>query len=136
MIDTVKLVLSNVSRLIQAYLESYDWRGKKVVITLVWADQLIDTSAKVTDVFYIDSYTADNKNVGVVLSSKFDILDVSLPNGKYLRNNCRWIFKGTECGYSGSSTSCNRTFSNCQDLNNQLRYGGFPSIPQNRIYVS
>jgi lambda family phage minor tail protein L len=136
-VDTIKLTICNISRLIQSYLEAYDWRGKQVDIILVWANQLADADAKMVDTFYIDSYSADELNVSVVLSSKFDILDVTLPAGKYLRNNCRWKFKGTECGYpvGGSAKSCNRTLARCQELSNSVRYGGFPSIPMNRIFI-
>lgn len=134
-IDTVKLTICNISREIQTYLEAYDWRGKQVKVTLVWANQLADIDAKLEDTLYIDSYTADEKNVEVTLSTKFDILDATIPNRKYFRNNCSWKFKGAECGYAGGETSCNRTLQRCKELANQLRYGGFPSIPQDRIYV-
>jgi lambda family phage minor tail protein L len=134
-INTVVLKVSNISREIQAYLELYDWRGKRVDITLVWGNQLADPDAKMTDTLYIDSYAADEENAEFTLSTKFDVLDFTLPGEKYLRNNCRWKFKSTECGYAGAETTCNRTFIRCQVLGNRLRYGGFPSIPINRIYV-
>ena len=136
-IDTLKITLCNVSRLIQSYLETYDWRGKKVKITLVWANQLADATAKTEDIFYIDNYTADELNVEATLSSKFDVLDLSIPCRKYLRNNCGWRqlgFKGTECG-AQTGTTCNGTLQNCQALVNSSRYGGFPSVPTGRIYV-
>jgi lambda family phage minor tail protein L len=136
-IDTLKITLCNISRLIQSYLETYDWRGKKVKMTLVWANQLADANVKTEDIFYIDSYNADELNVEVSLSSKFDILDLNIPARKYLRNNCGWRqlgFKGTECG-AVSGTTCDGRLSTCQSLTNSTRYGGFPSIPIGRIYV-
>lgn len=136
MIDSVNLTVANVSRVIQSYLESYDLRGKKVSIKTVWANQLADTSAYIEDVFYIDSYTADQDNVSFVLTSKFDVLDVELPLRRYSRNYCNWKFKGTECGYAGSDTTCNKTKQDCKNnKNNYSRFGGFPSIQSNRILL-
>ena len=135
-IPQIKMRASNVSRYIQAYLEQYDLRGKRVDIILVWANQLNNPDVKIVDTYYIDSYAANEKDVEFTLTSKFDVLDVSLPSGKYLRTHCRWVFKSSECGYTGSETSCNRTFQRCQELNNVARFGGFPSIPIRRLYVA
>lgn len=45
---------------------------------------------------------------------------------------CPWVFKGTECGYSGGLTTCNKLYSDsggCSGRSNQHRFGGFPSRP-------
>ena len=136
LIDTVRLTVANVSRLIQSYLESYDLRGKKVIIKTVWANQLSDSNAYIEDIFYIDSYSADQRDVVFTLTSKFDVLDIELPLRRYSRNYCGWKFKGTECGYVGAETSCNKTKQRCKQLSNYQRFGGFPSIQSNRIIVS
>lgn len=135
-IDSVAVSISNVSRLIQAYLELYDWGGKKVTIRQVFADTLGDVDAKIDHVFYIDNYSADEKNVTFNLTSKMDVMDIFLPRGVYNRNYCRWRFKGTECGYAGAETTCNKTKQDCRDnKNNVVRFGGFPSIPQRRLFT-
>ena len=134
-IDQVKVRLANVSRLIQLYLEQYDFRGKKVVIRTVWADQLADPDAYIDDIFYIDNYTADQNNVEFTLTSKFDVLGVDLPARRYARNYCGWKFKSAECGYAGAETSCDKTQQRCKQLNNYQRFGAFPSVPTRRIYI-
>jgi len=135
-ISSVSVTLSNVSRLIQAYLETYDFNGKKVYITLVWGNQLDDTDAYLREIFYIDSYTADQNNVSFTLTSKFDVLSLQLPARKYSRNYCGFKFKSTECGYAGAESTCNKTLTRCRVLANSGRFGGFPSIPSQRIFVS
>jgi len=132
-IDQVKVRLANVSRLIQAYLEQYDFRGKKVTIRMVWADQLADPDAHMDDVFYVDSYTADQASVEFTLTGKFDVLALDLPARRYSRNYCTWKFKSGECGYLGGETSCNKTQQRCKQLGNYQRYGAFPSVPTRRI---
>ena len=133
-VDTIRLTVSNVSRAIQLYLETYDLRAKKVSIKQVWADQLADTDAYIEYIYYIDNYTADQDNVYFSLTSRFDVMDVSLPSRVFSRNFCSWIFSGTECGYSGSEVSCDKTKTRCKELSNFIAFGGFPSIPTRRAY--
>jgi hypothetical protein len=43
---------------------------------------------------------------------------------------CRWKkFKGTECAYSGSATTCDRTYATCVGLGNTANFGGFRYLP-------
>lgn len=135
-VEAVKVTISNVSRAIQSYLEQYDWRNKKVIIRLVWADQLADTDAYIDFTYFIDSYTANAQVAEFTLLPKIDILDVNLPSRLFSRNYCSWKFKSIECGYTGIETSCNKTQARCKELNNYLRYGGFPSVPTKRLYVA
>lgn len=159
-VDGVKLILGNVSRLIRRYLTNYDWRLKKVTIRTIWGDYVdsyledvdgneikntegeniyvirAEATMWIDDVFYIDSYSADSKNVNVTMTSKFDVVNLDLPSSRYGRNYCRWKFKSTECGYAGAESECNRTLARCRELDNQLRFGGFPSIPTRRLYIS
>lgn len=51
---------------------------------------------------------------------------LSQKSGQFL--NCRWIFKDSNCGYTGAQTSCDYSFTRCQALGNQLRFGGFPHL--------
>ena len=134
-IDQVKITLANVSRLIEFYLEQYDFRGKKVIIRTVWADQLADPDAYIDDVFYIDNYTADQSNVEFTLTGKFDVLGIDLPARRYARNYCVWKFKSAECGYAGAELTCDKTQQRCKQLENYQRFGGFPSVPTRRIYI-
>ena len=135
-IPVLKIKVSNVSRYMQAFLEQYDFCGLKVKITLVWANQLAETDAKMDDIYYIDSYSADENAVEFNLTGRFDVLDVTIPARKYSRNYCGWKFKSTECGYSGGETTCNKTLSRCRVLANQERFGGFPSVPSRRVFVA
>ena len=136
-VDAVRIKVANVSRVFQYYLENYDLRGKKVTISQVWADDLATTTNLITYTYYIDKYMSSEKAVILDCLSKFDVADVELPFGKFLRNVCRWgVFKGTECAYAGAETSCNRTMARCRELSNVLRFGAFPSVPTQRTYVS
>jgi lambda family phage minor tail protein L len=107
-----------------------------VTIRLVWANQINDTDAHIDFIYYIDNYTANESTVEFVLSSKYDIIDLTLPKGVYNRNYCRWKFKSTECGYVGGQTICDKRKATCKDtMNNIVRFGGFPSVPNNRLFT-
>lgn len=137
-IEGVKISVSNVSQAIQTYLELYDWRKKKVTIRMVWADQLADTDAYIDFTYFIDNYIANEKVAEFNLLPKTDVLDVNVPARVYSRNYCSWKFKSIECGYSGATTTCNKTKAACKAMaggSNYLRFGAFPSIPTKRIYV-
>lgn len=43
--------------------------------------------------------------------------------------DCRWDFKGTECGYVGAATRCDRSYANCTALSNTDSFGGFRFLP-------
>jgi len=133
-IDTVKVQVSNVSRLIESYLQTYDLRGLRLSIKQVWANLLDDPDCFIEFSNYIDSYTSNVKDVVFNLMSKFDVLDVVIPGRIFLRNMCQWEFKSSECGYSGEETECNKTRQRCKELNNGLRFGGFPSVPGRRTF--
>lgn len=135
-VDSLRLRVANVNRLIQVYLEQYDFRGLKVVIRMVWANQLSDPDAYMDDIYYIDNYSATQDVVEFTLTSKFDVLAVDIPARKYSRNYCGWKFKSSECGYSGGITTCNKTKTDCKARSNYARFGGFPSVPSRRIFLS
>ncbi|OGI00479.1 MAG: hypothetical protein A2Y25_12070 [Candidatus Melainabacteria bacterium GWF2_37_15] len=47
--------------------------------------------------------------------------------------NCQWVFKDSRCQYSGGETTCDKTFTSCQARSNEIRFGGYPSIPQELV---
>ena len=137
-IDKINISLGNVSRYIQGYLETYDFRGLKVDIKTVFADHLADTDAVITETYYIDSYGSDQSDVVFNLTSKFDVLNVQVPIRKFTRNQCPWGYNSDECNVSSvdfvAYPACGRTLADCRLRNNSSRFGGFPSIPDRGVY--
>jgi len=134
-VDTCKLLVSNVDRLAQFYLENYNGlRGKKCIKKTVWRDHLDDADNVRTEIFLIDSSAFDERQVELILTSNFDLMSVLLPLRVYDRTFCSWIFKSDECGYVGAETSCTHKFKFCESLGNERRFGAFPSIPDPTIY--
>lgn len=50
------------------------------------------------------------------------------PLQRMLKNQCRFRFKSTECGYTGSQILCDKSLTRCRALGNSARYGGFLGI--------
>ena len=138
-IDKVNISFGNVSRYLQAYLEIYDFREKKVEIRTVFSNHLADTDAVIKDTYYIDAYSSDQESVSLSLTSKFDILNINAPIRKYTRNQCPWLYNSVDCAVGSADfaayPTCGRTLADCRLRNNSSRFGGFPSVPDRNVYV-
>lgn len=136
-IDMVDISVLNVSRFIQSNLEDFDISDKKILIRIVWANQLADPTAYLDFLFYIESYHSTDTDVHFVCTTKMDLMERTLPAEIIMRNHCTHrIFKDPDtCGYTGPETECNRTKQRCKALGNYSRFGGCPSMPSGRYVV-
>ncbi|MGA1846761.1 hypothetical protein [Deferribacter abyssi] len=134
-INNVVLSIGNADRVIQYYIENYELLGKQVKIIQVFADSagIIQGSIEVT--FVIESAVARKQQVDFTLSIGMDYLKSKVPARKMFAGYCRWQFKDQNCAYSGTDTSCSKTFQDCLKKGNQKRFGGFPAIVNERFYI-
>jgi len=56
---------------------------------------------------------------------QLDTITIARP----IQAQCPWSFKDANCGYVGSTTSCDKTVATCQSLSNLTNFGGFPYAP-------
>ena len=75
----------------------------------------------------IDNIEFDRKEANISLISHLCDWEVICPRRVH-SPTCPWVFKGTECGYSGAETWCDFTKSRCVELSNQANFGGFEYI--------
>ena len=106
-----------------------------------------DATAKLPDeIYYVARKVSENRDfVEFELSATFDLAGVRSPKRQCNANLCPWIYRGSECGYSGtnyydendnaitsaSSDACGKRLSSCQirfGATNALPFGGFPGI--------
>lgn len=75
------------------------------------------------------------RGVTYELASVIDVEGMRLPNRRIYTNHCSFVYRGPECGYTGSQATCGKTLADCQarfgGLGQDLRFGGFPTT-QNR----
>ena len=76
----------------------------------------------------IDSYTLDEETIKMTATSQFHAWGQrTLARHS---SSCRWKeFKGTECGYAGDVSWCDRTYGRCQEVGNSANFGGFRFLP-------
>lgn len=128
-LPSLQLKVSNVTRIIQQYLEQYaGGTDATVILRVVMSEHLDLTTPELTEVFNVKSTSTDamwayfNLGPDYALTQRF-------PPDRYMRNFCPFKFKGIKCGYSGPLTTCNKTLKDCRERNNSERFGGFPGIP-------
>lgn len=84
------------------------------------------------EVFYVDRKTIENRDVvEFELAAAFDLAGVSAPKRQCIANICQWVYKSTECGYSGALPTCVKTLTDCKahfGANAELPFGSYPGI--------
>jgi lambda family phage minor tail protein L len=147
---TMNIKISNVDRSIIAYLEQNDaLRGRAITVLDVFQDLLHDSDAFIQEKYYVDGATTSRNSAQLELVPKSTIYNITIPKRVYRRNQCQWSFKSEQCSGSalgGTPTNatlrsdsgintCLKTLASCDDYGNAERYGGFPGIPKERIYI-
>jgi len=124
-IPTVTLQVSNVSRMLQPYIESYSGGvGMEVKLIVVNTAHLSENYTELEMTFDILGTEADANWVHFTLGAP-NPLRKRFPQLRYIAEHCQWTFKSAECGYKGSATECKRTFEWCRLLGNTKRFGGY-----------
>ena len=147
-----KLAVSNIGMYITEILLSVnrittgnDLGGAKVVRIRTLKKYLdgqagADPHAKFPDeIWYVDRKSNENRAVvEFELASKFDLVCVMLPRRQVIANVCQWVYRGGECGYTGSNyfntqdqvvgtlalDACGKRISSCK-----LRFGATAELP-------
>ena len=147
-----KLAVSNIGMYITEILLSVnrittgnDLGGAKVVRIRTLKKYLdgeagADPHAKFPDeIWYVDRKSNENRAVvEFELASKFDLVGVMLPRRQIIANVCQWVYRGGECGYTGSNywntqdqvvgtlaqDACGKRISSCK-----LRFGATAELP-------
>jgi len=123
-----------------SYLENNDaLRGNRVRIVTVPANLLLNASACIVDTFYIDGAVVDhNEEIAIFeLSSKGQIVEVTVPFRRMRRDQCPWKYNATDCLASNvagqtkparADRVCKHVKSDCASKDNVINFGGHPGI--------
>jgi len=84
------------------------------------------------EIYTIDRKTVENREVvEFELAAAFDLAGVSAPKRQCIANICQWVYKSTECGYTGLLPTCVKTLTDCKahfGSTAELPFGSFPGI--------
>jgi phage-related protein len=143
----VALRVSNISRVMEAYIDAYDIYVKNNGYSPILCDfYLINTKAVTAD----PDCDPEVEYNFELLAPKTDPLwatftlgapnpwNQRFPRNRMMRNLCRYKRFKTDarCGYSGSETSCDRTLTQCRAYNNSEHFGGAPGAGQGGIRLA
>ncbi|MEW6265301.1 MAG: DUF1833 family protein [Thermodesulfobacteriota bacterium] len=141
-VPRVSVRISNVSRAIEAYLQAYDTWCKnygfspiEASIYVVNSLNLASDDPEVVHDFELRQPLTDSVWATFVLSAG-NPWDMRVPQGRILKNHCRYRFKDSRCGYTGPAAVCDHTLTACRNNNNSTRFGGFPGAGQGGLYIA
>lgn len=127
-IPRVELRISNVTRVLQPYMEYYYGAvGQPVKIITVHTDNLDSDYSDLELEFEIVGTEATAEWLTVHLGIP-NPMNKRFPKEKYVANHCNWRFRSPQCGYTGEAQFCDRTYETCKRLRNTRRFGGFRGL--------
>ena len=130
----VSLKVSNVAQGFQWYVEnSGGGVGTEVILRVVNSKNLAG-AADLEETYTVLSCKVDEQWITFTLGTDYSA-KTRRPLDRYMKNNCRFAYKGVRCGYNGNSANCNHTLTDCRSHGNSARYGGFPGIDQKGSYA-
>lgn len=124
-VPQVAIRVSNVNRAIQSYIEEYDGGVDGTAIVRLVHGAHLDLDEIVRLDYTILGCHANSEMVTFTLGTE-NMFAMRFPQNRILKNQCRWRFKDSRCGYAGGETTCNKTLARCRDIGNSVRFGGFP----------
>lgn len=135
-VPTVPLTFVDVERVIIPSIEEFDGGiGSIVTLNIVNSKYLHISTPELQEVMEIIECSFDDKAVVQLKLGAEDLSNKLCPPNRYLKNHCRFAFKGSRCGYSGGETECNRTLARCKELGNSVRFGGCPGIGTSGVQI-
>lgn len=127
-IPNIQVSVSNVTRVVQSYIEPYNGGvGCDVVMRLVNAAYLTEDYASLTIPLVVLGAKCTPLWVVFTLGC-FNPINRRYPVGQYIAKHCRFRFRGPHCGYVGAQLSCDHTLDRCRALKNSARFGGHPGL--------
>lgn len=127
-VPSVTLEVYNPAQALTPFLEAHGGLvGCAVSMYVVHADNLGEDYTDLTLTFTVLASNLKGEKVQFSLGAE-NPMRRRFPLFSILPNSCGWTFKGAECAYAGSATSCDRMLQTCRSLNNTSRFGGRPGI--------
>ena len=84
------------------------------------------------EIYYVDRKVVETRDViEFELAAAFDLAGIRAPKRQCIANVCQWVYKSTECSYTGGLPTCNKTLAACKEhfgAYAELPFGSFPGI--------
>jgi len=141
-VDSAQLALDDLLGTLAPYFTGGNPQGSPAILYLVALDadyKLIGAYPDDHLVLFsgeIDDWRSPEGSIELTIAS--DMVRWHQKTMRMQSSSCSWpVFKGTECGYSGSESRCDRSYTRCEALGNTANFGGerwLPSIEDANIW--
>ena len=134
---TVPFSIVDIDKNIIPILDHYGGAvGAEVIVRIVHSAYLNNPTPEFEAEFEIVSAGIDSQSVINLRLGAEDLTSRRSPTDIYVQMHCRYNeFKGDLCQYDGGEEDCDRTLTRCRELENQVRFGGFPGIGNLGIWL-
>jgi len=144
-VPKVPVKISNITRVMEQYIETYDgFIGKTVILKVIntaGSTQneagafVVTTDAVVEETFTVQSVSSDATWATFNLGGSLPIMQ-RFPARRILKDFCPFVYKGIECGAVVPHSTCPKTLVGCRERANSVRFGGEPGIGYGGIYAN
>ena len=84
------------------------------------------------EIYYVDRKVVETRDViEFELAAAFDLAGIRAPKRQCIANVCQWVYKSTDCGYTGGLAACDKTLAACKahfGTYAELPFGSFPGV--------
>ncbi|MCI7200436.1 DUF1833 family protein [Megasphaera elsdenii] len=130
---TIKI--DNISKALTYYVEkSNGGKGGKVTLYVVNTKAIENSTPEVEERYEIKKTYVNEQWISVTVGSSYST-NSRRPAGRYLKNGCRFVYKGKQCRCTSTLPTCNHSLADCRQRGNKERYGGFPGVDMKGVYA-
>lgn len=141
-VDSARFSIDNLDDRLTASFIGGNPQGSPATVYLVALDESYKLLGSAPDnnlILFtgeIDDWFAPEGAIEITIVS--DLIRWHQKTMRMQSSSCSWqVFKGLECGYAGTETTCNRSYARCIALGNTANFGGerwLPSIEGANIW--
>lgn len=153
--QTIKFGISNINRVFESYLQNRVYlRGCFAYIIsafeahfptgtgYMYIGSSSDYRSRIIERYIIDEAESDEKAVQLTCRYKTSLKNITLPARTLDMFQCSWVeeYGGPNCDPLGeldlvTYPTCNGSIGDCREREHTRRFGAFPSVPKNSIYI-
>jgi len=138
-VPSLTINIGNESRVMEQYIQAYDLYCKtngyspiSCVIYVINTKNIGSSTPESSHYFDLDKISSDTKWATFTIGAG-NPWRKRVPLNRIIRNQCRWVFKSTECGYFAVGSLCGKTLTSCRSYNattsgQTMRFGGFVGV--------
>jgi len=124
-VDSIAFEVDNVSLEFSSYVMNYETRGKGCIIyRAAFDDSLQVIGHTVLFPGILDRVEIEYGRARFEVLNSFVAWAMLTPR-RHHSATCPWTFKGTNCGYAGALTSCDKSWTQCTERARTADFGGF-----------